>query len=176
MLKQDQPVNITAGANIQSIGALVGQNSGTISNVAVLSGSVNGGSFTGIGAGGLAGQNNAGGSISNSSANVYVAVGNSPNQAQLNYAGGLLANNFGSVTNSSASGNVNGGTGAVTLEFQFWPVFSSSDKDKQSVAWWLLELTTNLWRSAAKPNSAWTSGRQRFRDFAFGRLRNRVDA
>jgi filamentous hemagglutinin family protein len=106
-------VNITAGANIQSIGALVGQNSGTISNVTVLSGSVNGGNFTGIGAGGLAGQNNAGGSISNSSADVSIAVGNSPNQAQLNYAGGLVANNLGSITNSSASSNVNGGTGAV---------------------------------------------------------------
>ena len=67
-------VNISAGANIQNIGALAGQNSGTIDNVHVLSGTVGGGSFTGIGAGGLVGQNQ--GSIFGSSSAATVSVGN----------------------------------------------------------------------------------------------------
>jgi filamentous hemagglutinin family protein len=100
-------VNITAGANIQFIGALAGQNSGTISNVAVLSGTVNGSSFTGIGAGGLVGQNL--GTITGSSANVTVAVGDATSNSQLNMAGGLVASNLGTITGSFATGKVSGG-------------------------------------------------------------------
>ncbi len=102
-------VNITASADVQFIGALAGTNAGTISNVAVLSGSVNGGSFMGIGAGGLVGQNNPGGLITGSSANVTVSVGDSTTQSEINSAGGLLASNLGTVTGSQASGNVSGG-------------------------------------------------------------------
>src|SRR5260370_30238550 len=84
-------VTITAGANTQSIGALTGNNSGTISNVAVLSGTVNGLGFAGIGAGGLAGFNM--GTITGSSAAVQVTVGdgciNNCTGGQLNFAGGL---------------------------------------------------------------------------------------
>jgi len=102
-------VNITAGADTQFIGALAGENSGTISNVAVLSGTINGGTHTGIGAGGLVGQNDPGGTITGSNANVAVTVGNATDMGQLNIAGGLVASNLGAVTGSSATGNVSGG-------------------------------------------------------------------
>jgi filamentous hemagglutinin family protein len=100
-------VAITAGADIQFIGALAGQNAGTISNVAVLSGTINGGTHQGIGAGGLVGQNV--GTITGSSANVTVTLGNSNDSGQINYAGGLVGSNIGTVTGSSATGNVSGG-------------------------------------------------------------------
>ncbi len=100
-------VTITAGANIQFIGALAGENDGTISNVAVLSGTINGGTNTGIGAGGLVGQNT--GTITGSSANVTVTVGSATSGDQLNFAGGLVASNLGTITGSSATGNVAGG-------------------------------------------------------------------
>jgi filamentous hemagglutinin family protein len=102
-------VNITAGADIQFIGPVAGVNMGTISNVNVLSGTVNGLSFKGIGAGGLVGQNNPGGTITGSSANVTVTVGDAQDSNNLNFAGGLVASNIGSITNSSATGNVSGG-------------------------------------------------------------------
>ncbi len=102
-------VAITAGADIQFIGALTGNNSGTISNVAVLSGSVTGGSFMGIGAGGLVGQNNPGGLITGSSANVTVSVGDSTTQSEINSAGGLVASNLATIIGSTGLGNVSGG-------------------------------------------------------------------
>ncbi len=102
-------VTITAGADIQFIGALAGTNQGTINNVTVLSGSVNGGTYIGIGAGGLVGQNNPGGTITGSSANVTVTMGNSTDPGEINYAGGLVGINMGTVTGSSATGNVGGG-------------------------------------------------------------------
>ena len=49
-------VNITAGSPT-FIGALAGENRGTVSNVHALSGSVSGGSQTGVAVGGLVGQN-----------------------------------------------------------------------------------------------------------------------
>jgi hypothetical protein len=58
----------------------------------------------------------------------------------------------------------NAGYGAVqglTLEFVFRPV----PPDPERMDYWTLQLTTGLWRSAAKPAAAWTSGTQRFRDF-----------
>ncbi|MEA2773873.1 MAG: hypothetical protein QOD93_6835, partial [Acetobacteraceae bacterium] len=100
-------VKINAGADIQFIGALAGENDGTISNVAVLSGTVNGGTHTGIGAGGLVGQNT--GTIKGSSANVTVTLGDSNDSGQINYAGGMVGSNIGTVTGSSATGNVRGG-------------------------------------------------------------------
>jgi len=100
-------ISIGAGANVQFVGALAGQNAGTISNVTVVSGTVSAGSFTGIGAGGLVGQN--AGTISGSSANVAVSVGDAINGSGLNIAGGLVASNLGMISNSSATGNVSGG-------------------------------------------------------------------
>jgi filamentous hemagglutinin family protein len=102
-------VNITAGADIQFIGALAGTSAGKVSNVHVLSGTVNGLSFKGIGAGGLVGQNNPGGTITGSSANVAVTVGDATDGSNLNMAAGLVASNIGSITNSSATGNISGG-------------------------------------------------------------------
>ncbi len=103
-------VTITGGDNLYFLGTVAGDNSGTISNVHVSSGSVNGLDFTAIGAGGLVGQNESNGSITGSSANVTVTVGNAPDQNHLNFAGGLVGSNLGTVTNSSATGNVSGGT------------------------------------------------------------------
>ena len=101
-------VAVTAGANGQFIGALAGQNSGTISNVSVLSGTVDGGTYVGVSAGGLVGQNTSGGRIAGSNANVAVTVGGAGNS--LNLAGGLVATNLGAISASSAAGNVSGGT------------------------------------------------------------------
>src|SRR5262249_9177836 len=97
-------VNITAGDNNYFLGTVAGDSSGTISNVAVLSGSVNGLSFQGIGAGGLVGQNESTGVITGSSANVTVSVGNTVDQSQLNMAGALFAVNLGTVFQSFATG------------------------------------------------------------------------
>ena len=101
-------VAVTAGANGQFIGALAGQNSGTISNVSVLSGTVDGGTYVGVSAGGLVGQNTSGGRIAGSNANVAVTVGGAGDL--LNLAGGLVATNLGAISASSAAGNVSGGT------------------------------------------------------------------
>ena len=69
-------VTITANANSQFIGPLAGQNAGTITNVDVLSGTVNAGTFSGIIAGGLVGQNTGNLSIHNSSSAATVTGGN----------------------------------------------------------------------------------------------------
>src|SRR5262249_6250015 len=66
-------VSISAGADVQFIGAVAGQNEGSISNVTVSSGTVTGGSFNGIGAGGLVGQNK--GTISFSTSAATITVG-----------------------------------------------------------------------------------------------------
>src|SRR6266700_583295 len=50
-------VNIAATGNLIFLGTVAGENRGTISNVHVLSGTVNGGSQTGVAAGGLVAQN-----------------------------------------------------------------------------------------------------------------------
>ena len=99
-------VNITAGSPT-FIGALAGENRGTVSNVHVLSGSVSGGSQTGVAVGGLVGQNS--GVIASSSSASIVGVGNSSSTTATNIAGGLVATNLGTISDSSASGNVSGG-------------------------------------------------------------------
>ena len=83
----------------------------------MLSGAVSGGSFSGIGAGGLVGQNGLlnlegpprRGTIVASDATVNVTVGNSTAGNQANYAGGLVGVNPGSINGSFASGTVSGG-------------------------------------------------------------------
>jgi filamentous hemagglutinin family protein len=102
-------VSISAGDDLQFLGTLTGDNSGKISNVSVLSGTVNGGSFNAIGAGGLVGQNENSGQIIGSSANVTVSVGNAPDFSQVNVAGGLVATNLGTISGSWAKGAVSGG-------------------------------------------------------------------
>jgi filamentous hemagglutinin family protein len=102
-------ITITGGDNQYFLGTVAGDNSGTISNVQVTSGSVNGGTFVGVGAGGLVGQNEPGSTVSGSSANVTVTVGDANSNTQLNFAGGLVGSNLGTITNSSATGNASGG-------------------------------------------------------------------
>jgi filamentous hemagglutinin family protein len=99
-------VNIIGNDNNYFLGAVAGDSQGTISNVHVLSGSVNGLSFQGVVAGGLVGQNEAGASITGSSANVNVTVSDTTDQTRLNVAGGLFGANFGQVFQSYASGAV----------------------------------------------------------------------
>ncbi len=77
-------VNITAGASTQTIGPLAGQNSGTITNVNVTSGSVSAGNLNGIQAGGLVGQNQAGATITQSTSAANVTVGDSTTSSQEN--------------------------------------------------------------------------------------------
>jgi filamentous hemagglutinin family protein len=100
-------VSITATAGLNTIGTIAGINSGVISNVTVSNGSVNGGTQTGVTAGGLVGLNN--GTITGSSANVAVTVGNGGLSNDFNYAGGLAGINTGTISNSSASGGVSSG-------------------------------------------------------------------
>ena len=99
-------VNITAESPI-FIGALAGENRGTVRNVNVLSGSISGGSQTGVTVGGLVGQNS--GIIVSSSSATIVSVGDSGSTTAMNIAGGLVATNLGTITGSLASGNVSGG-------------------------------------------------------------------
>jgi filamentous hemagglutinin family protein len=104
-------VNITGTGNLIFLGPVAGENRGTISNVHVLSGTVNGGSQSGVGAGGLVAQNK--GLIEDSSSAANVSVGNSNSAIAFNVAGGLVGINLGSITGSSASGSVTGGTASV---------------------------------------------------------------
>jgi filamentous hemagglutinin family protein len=104
-------VNITATGSLMFVGVVAGENRGTISNVHVLSGTVNGGSQSGVGAGGLVAQNK--GLIEDSSSAANVSVGNANAAIAFNVAGGLVGINLGSITNSSASGNVSGGTAGI---------------------------------------------------------------
>src|SRR5262249_4097199 len=99
-------VNISAGGNTQIIGALPGENRGTISNLRVLSGTVNGGSFENIGAGGLVGQNNGTIRLSSVEAKVSVSVSSSSTSAQRNFAGGLVGSNLGTIDQSHAGAAV----------------------------------------------------------------------
>lgn len=92
-------INVTATADYQNLGTLVGENNGTIDNVSVDGGTVSAGSFSGANAGGLVG-NNVNGTIENSSANVAVD-GNA-------IVGGLVGTNFGAISQSHATGDVTG--------------------------------------------------------------------
>src|SRR5262245_19757505 len=100
-------VNVAATGSLMFVAPLAGENRGTISNVQVLSGTVSGGSQSGVEAGGLVAQNK--GLIQNSSSAANVSVGNSNSVIAFNVAGGLVATNLGTITGSSASGNVTGG-------------------------------------------------------------------
>ena len=102
-------VSITTAVDDQFIGAVAGTNNGKISNVHVLSGTINGESHAGIQAGGLVGQNNPGGTIVGSSANVAVTVGDTADQNHINMAGGLFSVNLGRVFQSFATGTVTAG-------------------------------------------------------------------
>ena len=111
------------GVGFQSIGVLAGYNAGTVQNVTA-SGTINGGSLSGVAAGGLVGQNGFfiyptvfGGTIQRSSAAVNVTLGdgvgcsgNLCNNSRTNLAGGLVGNNPGTIGNSSASGDINVGS------------------------------------------------------------------
>ncbi|MFL6822763.1 MAG: S8 family serine peptidase, partial [Xanthobacteraceae bacterium] len=99
-------VTIATNGSLVFLGAVAGENRGTISNVHVLSGTINGGPQSGVSAGGLVAQNK--GLIENSSSAANVNVGNSNSPGSLNVAGGLVATNLGTITGSSASGNVTG--------------------------------------------------------------------
>ncbi|WP_131012344.1 S-layer homology domain-containing protein [Paenibacillus thalictri] len=94
-LTLDSP-SVTGPTN-GSLGSLVGQLEGKVSDVVVNGGSVSGGALVG----GLAGMANTGSEIKRvrSSANV---------QGAGNYAGGIVSRLLGTLENSSASGTVNG--------------------------------------------------------------------
>src|SRR5262249_15767420 len=100
-------VNITGTGSPTILGVVAGENRGTISNVHVLSGTVNGGSLTGVIAGGLVGQNK--GLVENSTSAAAVSVGDASSTTAMNIAGGLVGTNLGAITGSAASGDVSGG-------------------------------------------------------------------
>jgi filamentous hemagglutinin family protein len=110
--------NASLGPGFQSIGALAGTNAGLIDYV-YASGTINGGTVNGVSAGGLVGQNGfynptfTGGTIQNSSAAVSVTLGDgvgctgtSCTNSRTNVAGGLVGQNGGTITGSSASGAI----------------------------------------------------------------------
>jgi filamentous hemagglutinin family protein len=109
-----------SSVNSQWVGILAGSNAGTISNVTA-TGTVNGLNILGVIAGGLVGQNGTlgpgghPGTITMSSANVTVTVGDGgacPGSCNFNAAGGLVGANIGNstISHSHADGNVTGGT------------------------------------------------------------------
>lgn len=147
-----------ADVNVQttgiSLGALAGENRGTISNVHVLNGTAGNESQTGISAGGLVGlnygliqqsgsaanvsggplssvgglvgQNLTGSTIKNSYALGNVTGGNSA------FAGGLAGQNLGSIANSYASGAITVGDGGSAGGF----VGRSLQRDDHRFACW----------------------------------------
>jgi hypothetical protein len=122
-------VNANPGVTSQWVGTLAGTNAGTISNVSA-SGQVNGGTIVNVGLGGLVGFNSPGATITGSSATATVTstasvIQNGPdcsasNSCQNVSAGGLVGQNFGSIADSSAGGNVSvgsNGTGGGLVGF-----------------------------------------------------------
>ena len=101
--------SLTATGDLLFMGPLAGENDGTVENVHVVSGTINGGAHVNIGAGGLVGQNR--GSITDSSSAVNITLGNGG--AQFNIAGGLVGSNLGSIETSSATGTIITGTNSV---------------------------------------------------------------
>jgi filamentous hemagglutinin family protein len=106
----------------QFVGTLAGSNSGMVSNVTV-SGQIDGGNRAGVIAGGLVGQNGmfdqapGAATISRSSAAVKVTLGDGVScfgadtcNGGWNNAGGLVGFNTGTISQSSASGNVQVGS------------------------------------------------------------------
>lgn len=145
-------VNVSATGSLIFLGTVAGENRGTISNVHVLSGTVNGGSQTGVVAGGLVAHNkglieNSSSAADVSSTGVNASLGglvgvNSPgamittsfatgnvtstasvaksgsdcaasSSCQYVAAGGLVGQNFGSITSSSAWGSVSVGANST---------------------------------------------------------------
>ncbi|MEJ0078380.1 MAG: GLUG motif-containing protein [Alphaproteobacteria bacterium] len=108
----------TGGAPSQFVGVLAGQNSGHIDNVHVINATpavstVDAGIFSGVITGGLVGQNQSGGQITNSSSAAHVMAGNgTTGPSGGNTGGGLVGFNQGQVTGSNASGTVEGGVNA----------------------------------------------------------------
>ena len=91
-------VNITGTGSLIFLGTLAGENHGTISNVHILSGTVAGGSQTGVVAGGLVAKNE--GLIENSSSAANVSVGAN------SIVGGFAGLNGGTILLSTSSGAV----------------------------------------------------------------------
>src|SRR5256886_2884129 len=91
-------VNITGTGSFIFLGTLAGENHGTISNVHILSGTVAGGSQTGVVAGGLVAKNE--GLIENSSSAANVSVGAN------SIVGGFAGLNGGTILLSTSSGAV----------------------------------------------------------------------
>jgi filamentous hemagglutinin family protein len=117
-------VTITAGGDTQIIGVVAGQNDGIISNVRVLHGTVDGGTYTGILAGGLVGQNT--GTVTGSSSGARVTVGDGETGGQANYAGGLIGVNRGIVDGSTASGTIASGFNSFAGGLVGWNSFRAS--------------------------------------------------
>jgi filamentous hemagglutinin family protein len=97
----------------QFVGVLAGQNAGSISGVTITNSTITSSpGLSGVGAGGLVGQNGifgpggAFGTIASSQAAVNVTLGNAVSLSQMNVAGGLVGSNPGTITGSSASGDI----------------------------------------------------------------------
>jgi hypothetical protein len=111
----DITANPNAGSGTQAIGALVGFNGGTIQNVTA-SGSIAGGTVQSISVGGLVGENalfngiaTNPGTILSSAAAVSITLGDGNVCFALCFrqeAGGLVGMNAGTISNSSATGNI----------------------------------------------------------------------
>jgi hypothetical protein len=133
VIRNVELTNVSISANpfanvpTQYVGALAGQNFGTIGHVAVTGGTINGGTVAGVAAGGLVGQNGVKwitsedapatavpGVIRRSTAAVTVTVGDgcsgTCDTGGTNYAGGLVGINGGIVSRSAASGSVISGS------------------------------------------------------------------
>jgi len=91
------------------VGALVGYNSGTITNSSSTNGTVS--SSTGYDVGGLVGRNYYSATITNSYATGSVTGSTTVG----NYIGGLVGRNYGTVSNSHAAGSVTGNYGVGGL-------------------------------------------------------------
>jgi filamentous hemagglutinin family protein len=94
--------SVTGASSSAYLGALVGRNFGTVAN-SYATGTVSGGGAGRGGVGGLVGQNESTGTVTNSFASGAITLA-----AGGNYAGGLVALNFGTVSNSYATGEVSG--------------------------------------------------------------------
>ena len=120
------------------LGILAGQNTGTISNVHV-SGTVSGGSYKGLQAGGLVGVNagtinnntsTVAGTITQSSSSASVTLGDGGNCTTFNcgpgnnLAGGLVGFNPGTITQSWASSSAS--TAGPSTRCPSWPPVATS--------------------------------------------------
>ena len=86
-------VHITAAGMPMTVGTLAGENSGTVSNVQILAGTISAESGAGMAVGGLVGVNN--GLIEASNSATVVRSGASNQTGALNNAGGLAGTNHG---------------------------------------------------------------------------------